>query len=237
MACTDCKQSIFDDEPSKIPAPLCADNCPEDVNCNGEVLASACVYVNVALPCVDTTVNEDLTTVLQALDAKVCESNSGNCYVKIDADDCCGYLESKLTAGDGITITKDVVGRDCKDLTIALDCPIWNTVTLNSKWANYGGVHQPLEYSSVVGCVVKLRGSVKNTSYATSTRVLFTLPANHRPLKQRTFGAFGVSTNLGTTPAIGYFTIYTNGNVEFNFITGTVAAINILPVELTFETN
>jgi len=239
MACTDCKQSIFDDTPSQIPAPLCVDGCPEDVNCGDLAIASKCVYVNVALPCSETVVNQDLTTVLQTMDAKICTSTESNCLLKVDTDDqCCGTLNGKLAVGEGLTKTVTTDRNFCKTLTLNLDCPTWNTAVLNQKWANLGGVHQPLEYSSVVGCVVKIRGTLKNTLYSTSATTIFTLPANHRPLKQRTVGGYAMPTTASNTPKFGFFTIKTTGEVQFTFydLTNNVS-IGLLPVELTFETN
>lgn len=238
--CTDCKSSILNSSTSTIPTPVCQEDCGENVDCNGEVIASDCVYVNVPLTCLETSTGDKLTTVLQTIDAALCNTVEASCQVKINAEDCCDYLGNKIIEGNGISVDEVSYGsRGCKALQISLDCPTWNSATLASKWANYGGVHQTLEYSSVVGCIVKIRGTVKSSgAYNTSTTTIFTLPANHRPSKQRTFGGYAMPTGNTNTPKFGFFTIKTTGEVQFTFydLTNNVI-IGLLPVELTFETN
>lgn len=76
MACTDCKQSIYNTESSVIPAPICQGDCPEEVNCNGEVTYTDCVSSNVALPCLELSVGATQTEINQAIDAALCESSN-----------------------------------------------------------------------------------------------------------------------------------------------------------------
>lgn len=238
--CTDCKSSILNSTTSTILTPACQEDCGESVDCNGEVVASDCVYVNVPLTCLETSTGDKLTTVLQTIDAALCNSVEAGCQVKINANDCCDYLGNKVVEGSGVSIAEVSSGsRGCTALQVSLDCPVWNSATLASKWVNFGGVHQTLEYSSVVGCVVKIRGTVKTSgSYSTGATTIFTLPANHRPLKQRTFGAYPVPVNVNTNTHFGYFTIKTTGEVQFTFYDNTASgSILLLPVELTFETN
>jgi len=80
MACTDCKQSIYNTESSVIPAPLCQGDCPEEVNCNGEVTYTDCVSSNVALPCLELSVGATQTEINQAIDAALCSSSNSSCY-------------------------------------------------------------------------------------------------------------------------------------------------------------
>ena len=239
MACTDCKQSIFDDGSSKIPAPVCVDNCPEDVNCNGVTLASACVYVNVALNCAETSVNQDLTTVLQALDAKACQNTTDSCLLKVDTDDqCCGTLNGKLAVGTGLTKTVTTDRNFCKTLTLNLDCPDWKPVTYNSssKVRNNSWGYQNVEYSTVVGCKVKIRGVAKVTSYIYPndyTTYVFQLPVNHRPLAKRLFGGFITQDGANYRPYS--IVVDTDGKIYINIsASGTYDKI---PFEITFETN
>lgn len=237
MACTDCKQSIFDDTPSQIPAPLCVDGCPEDVNCGDLAIASKCVYVNVALPCSETVVNQDLTTALQALDAKVCTITDAACQVKIDANDCCGYLEDKLTAGSGITITKGDVGRDCNDLTIALDCPTWDSASLVPKFYNIP-TFQTVQYRKS-GCSVRITGAVLNGTYSAIAPKIFTLPAGYIPATKKVFNAFAFISGAQKVMH-GLITIETTGDVKFTALDAPATLnvdIKVLPLEITFETN
>lgn len=84
MACTDCKQSIYNTESSIIPAPLCQGDCPEEVNCNGEVTYTDCVSSNVALPCLELSVGATQTEINQTVAAALCENpNTCNTWTEL----------------------------------------------------------------------------------------------------------------------------------------------------------
>jgi len=73
MACTDCKQSIYNTESSVIPAPLCQGDCPEEVNCNGEVTYTDCVASTVNLRCINKSIGATQTEINQAFDDALCD--------------------------------------------------------------------------------------------------------------------------------------------------------------------
>lgn len=97
--CPECKESLLSNQTSNFGDPKCADECPADVNCEGIITSSDCVTVNAALPCIDSSVGDVLTDVLEALDDKVCEAVGGTVKVSVSEPDTCpGYLEDKIIA-------------------------------------------------------------------------------------------------------------------------------------------
>jgi hypothetical protein len=79
MACTDCKQSIYNTQKSTIESPICQGDCPEEVNCNGETTYTDCVVSNVALSCIEKSVGATQTEINQAFDTALCNLGGG-CY-------------------------------------------------------------------------------------------------------------------------------------------------------------
>lgn len=72
--------------------------------------------------------------------------------------------------------------------------PAWNTLTLTSPWANYGGAWQVAQYRKV-GDIVYLRGLIANTTNQLST--LATLPAGYRPTFDNIFMVEYAAPTLG----------------------------------------
>lgn len=126
MPCLDC----LDDSKTLIPAPECQGDCPDDLGCV-DIVNSNCVIVNPALPCVNQTSGVNLSTALQAIDAKLCQnsSNVSTCKVKVSAtDECCDFLNPKIGVGNGLT--KSIVrNNNCEVLTISH--PTWSDVNFN----------------------------------------------------------------------------------------------------------
>lgn len=154
--CKDCAQPIYNTQKSSVSNPACQGDCPEEVYCNGEFVYTDCVKVNVALSCIDSAVNATLTSVLQAIDSKLCQINESNCTVKVSAtDQCCSYLQTKLVAGAGITITKNSDRQACETLTIASNPAtlVWNDLPLSTNFvtpsATIIGSWQKPQYSNV----------------------------------------------------------------------------------------
>lgn len=79
MACTDCKESIYNTQESTILTPSCQGDCPEEVNCDGEVTYTDCVASTVALPCISKSVGATQTEINQAFDTAFCNLGNG-CY-------------------------------------------------------------------------------------------------------------------------------------------------------------
>lgn len=224
--CKDCKQSIFNNQDSSIPEPLCQGDCPEDVNCNGEVTYSDCVTVNAALDCFDTEVGDSLTSVLQAANEKCKQGgSSSNCKVKVSSNDtCCAYLETKITSSDLDISIPD--GTSCKALVISEKCRTWIDVrptdslsgSFQNGWTNAdpSGLNvQICQHSSIKGCTVKLRGSVVKQSWAGGIPLeIFTLPVGKRPPVIRWF--HGSMDTSGYGLQIATFLINPNGAVTIS---------------------
>lgn len=235
--CKDCVKQIFNGETSDIGLPQCNDNCGSETNCEGIQTFTDCINVNPALSCADTEANATLSDVLIALDEKICETQTSNCSVKVSSDDtCCSTLESKITVSTGLTKSTTNPGG-CEALNIAISCPQWNNLTPNAstKWSNKGAGFQTLQYSTVVGCVVKVRGVVKNGSYTNLYNLVATLPVGHRPLLKRVFGGYTYFDTTTSTYKAGGITIDTDGSIYVS-ISGS-GSYQTVPIELTFETN
>jgi hypothetical protein len=128
MPCLDC----LNDEKTLIAQPNCGSNCPEYVGCDDDLNAN-CVTVTPALPCIGTAANTPLTEVLQATDAKLCQSTSNlnACKVKVSAnDECCDYLGNKISVTNGLVKTILRQENNCETVNIAH--PTWNTVEITS---------------------------------------------------------------------------------------------------------
>lgn len=126
MTCLDC----LSDEKTLIPAPICQDECDNTPQCEDELDAN-CITVTPALPCINTAANTALTIILQAIDAKLCQSvsNLNSCKVKVSAiDNCCDYLGAKINVGSGLT-KGNSFNEGCEKLII--NHPTWNSVNFN----------------------------------------------------------------------------------------------------------
>jgi len=236
--CTDCKSSILNSSTSTIPTPACQEDCGESVDCNGEVIASDCVYVNVPLTCLETSTGDKLTTVLQTIDAALCNTVEASCQVKINAEDCCDYLGNKIIEGNGISIDEVSYGsRGCKALQISLDCPTWNNASLVPKFYNIP-TFQTVQYRKS-GCSVRITGAVLNSTYSVLAPKIFTLPAGYIPSTKKVFNAFAYISGAQKVMH-GLITIETTGDVKFTALDAPaipILDIKVLPLEITFETN
>lgn len=127
MTCLDC----LSDEKTLIPAPICQDECDNTPQCEDELDAN-CITVTPALPCINTAANTALTIILQAIDAKLCQSvsNLNTCKVRVSAtDECCDFLNTKVSVSNGLT--KSIVkSGNCETLTISH--PTWNSLNFTA---------------------------------------------------------------------------------------------------------
>lgn len=234
--CKDCIQPIYNTQKSNISNPECQSDCPQEVYCNGEFVYSDCLKVNVALSCIESSTNATLTSVLQLIDTKLCQVNESNCNVKVSStDECCGYLQSKLVAGAGITITKNTDGDNCETLTIASNPAtlVWNNLQLTSNFTNLPstilGDFQPPQYSNVDALGrIWFRGSftcrvgysLSNSSSNIANLISSGLPVGFRPQRIRILNS-GRPTNVASPPLDILFTpsgmIYVNNNSSAPF--------------------
>lgn len=152
MSCKtgNCKESIFQNQSSVISTPQCQDNCPEQINCNGEIVSSDCVKINANLDCLGIVVNDSLTDTLQSINDKVCDIESG-CKVKVSANDaCCEYLGSKITSTSGsisiTTLTANPSNCQTLDLNISPASTVWNNLNLTNNFSTISGWQIP-QYS------------------------------------------------------------------------------------------
>lgn len=233
--CTDCRDSILNNQTSTIGQPSCNDNCSEDISCEGIGTYSNCVEVNVALDCSETNVGDNLSTVLQAIDTKLCQSTQNNCTVKVSAEDCgCGYLENKISAGVGITITKITQSpSNCQTLQINTNPAtlVWNNITLPSTFTTISGFQIPQYSNKDELGRVWFRGSFTisggNSMTAGSIVNLTTvLPVGSRPLFNRVcsggyYKPKNTSASIDISPS---YVIFLN--------TGVIAVKNIQGVEI-----
>lgn len=115
MACVDCKDNIINKTPSLIGEPKCGSDCPPETTCDGGYIASTCVYYSGNnLACTGINYGDTLSEVIQQLDSKY--------GVRVtDNDNCCGSLNDKVVAGEGIT--KEIVIVDgCEKLQLTANC-------------------------------------------------------------------------------------------------------------------
>jgi hypothetical protein len=115
MACVDCKDNIINKTPSLIGEPKCGSDCPPETTCDEGYIASTCVYYSGNnLACTEINYGDTLSEVIQQLDSKY--------GVRVtDNDNCCGFLNDKVVAGEGIT--KEIVIVDgCEKLQLTANC-------------------------------------------------------------------------------------------------------------------
>lgn len=205
MACTDCKDSIISQTPSLIPGTKCNGDCPEEITCL-DIIGSNCVFYSGAnLTCSEINYGDTITEAIVKINAKLCEQDS--CGVKVTSTDpCCGFLESKIVAGVGISIIKQTANPSgCERLLISTDpgSLTWTNINLPVQLTNLAvSGYQIPQYSNkdALGRVW-FRGSFTfNTQLPSGNTINLstTLPANSRPL----------ATRLSTG---GYFKTIING--------------------------
>lgn len=217
--CVDCRKSIFNTQTTTIAVPECQDDCPEDVNCDGEVTYSDCINVNVALSCSETAVGASLTTVLQSIDTKICNNQESTCTVSVSSDDtCCGYLQDKITVGTGLTKTITNEGA-CEKVNISVNpgTIVWNNLPLSANFATITGYQIP-QYSEpdALGRVwfrgVFTYGVGNIPAGGAISLISAALTAAYRPLYIRTYFS-GKSSVSGTgTPQLIF---NPNGTITF----------------------
>lgn len=207
MSCTNCKDSILSQTPSNIGTTKCNGDCPEAITCV-DILPSNCVFYSGSdLSCSGIIFGETITSAITKIDAKLCDTQQDSCLLKISRNDpCCGYLQTKLLASSGITLT---VGNEggCETLTIGTNPPtmVWNNISLPIQFQTIVG-YQPPQYSNKDNLGrVWFRGSftvapgVVITPIAPAPIYLSTtLPANSKPQYKRVFYN-GRGGALGTT--------------------------------------
>lgn len=195
MTCKDgCKDSILNGQKSVIGEPICHDNCGSETDCEGIQTYSDCVGVNPALSCIDTSANTSLSDVLVAIDTKLCETQDSNCQVKVSSTDvCCGFLQEKLTAGTGISITKQTASPSgCESLLISTNpgTLVWNNLILPAPLTTIAGYQIPQYSDKDALGRVWFRGSFTFSSAFAKGAIInlsTVIPANSRPLYIRTF--------------------------------------------------
>jgi len=239
MSCKNggCKEPIFQNQRSVIGKPECTDDCPEDINCNGEIVSSDCVTVNADLSCIDTEVGAVLTDVLVAINTKICDNLTSTCTASVSAgDNCCGYLSDKITGGDGIQVNV-IDNAGCQTLVISETCWTWTNVApqagglgqFQNGWRNangntvfaYATATQVAGFSNIKECTVKLRGTVyKSITTQCSNIGIFQLPVGKRPEADRIFSVNLFAALLGdcvySFPAI--IKVDTNGLVSLSAV-------------------
>lgn len=243
--CKDCKQSIFNNQDSSIPEPLCQGDCPEDVNCNGEVTYSDCVSVNAALDCFDTEVGDSLTSVLQAANEKCKQGgSSSNCKVKVSSDDtCCGYLDTKITSSDLDISIPD--GTSCKALVISEKCRTWTDVrptdglpgSFIGNWGNFTPFSAQVAGYSLKNCEVKLRGTVFINNYNPGANIIYVLPVGSRPQYLRVFSVNLANSLNGQPMESGFIYIAPSGEVALTYTQLSSGTTVVSFDGLSFETN
>lgn len=225
--CTDCRDSILNRQKSKIANPICNNDCPTETDCQGKQTYTDCVGVNSTLPCVGTTTSDNLTAVLEAIDEKICDVAESNCTVKTTADDCgCGYLEDKLVAGVGITLTTLTANpSNCQTIEISTNpgSLVWNNIPLTANFSTIVGYQIP-QYSDpdALGRVW-FRGSftfLTNISFGGILNLNSSaLPLNSRPQFVRTFFNGKGGGNGTLSPQI---LILSNGSIQVKNTTNAV---------------
>ena len=225
--CNPCNKSILSQTESAIGKTQCTQPCPPEITCV-DIIPSNCVFYSgptLSCPSGSTSVNYGvtITEALNTMYQLICQNSTSN-TVQITANDTCyGYLASKITS-TSLDITISNPGA-CEKLNIEEGCRTWYNVSTNfsfnggsfmssSKWKNYSTRDinfQVAGYSSVKGCSVRLRGTVFNDSYTNSDKIIFTLPANFRPLKTVRF-----SVNVQTPSAPQVSLIFSAAYLEIN---------------------
>lgn len=249
MPCLDC----LSDEKTLIPAPICQDECDNTPQCEDELDAN-CITVTPALPCIDTEANTALTIILQAIDAKLCQSvsNLNSCKVKTSANDsCCDYLGNKISVSGGL-IKTTVSSNNCETLNIAHPDWNYNDLLITDGRFTKGGDSPYLTLPAPqVGAYyntntltfdheVKLKGvivlaqnqlTVGSPSFFTSTVIGNVNNVLKRPATDKFFSGNIIA---GQDVYSYNITIRTNGNIELSIVSN-ISASNRIPVIISFD--
>lgn len=242
--CKDCKQSIYNTQESGIATPKCQGDCPEDINCNGNLVSSDCVTVNAELSCFDTEVGDTLTSVLQAANEKCGQSNNSTCTLKISSNDtCCGFLEKKLLSSDFTFSVQNEGG--CESLLLSDKCRTWTDVRTTDglpgsfigNWGNFTPFNAQVAGYSLKNCEVKLRGTVFINNYNPGANIIYVLPVGSRPQHLRVFSV-NLSNSLNGQPMeSGFIYIAPSGEVALTYTQLSSGTTVVSFDGLSFETN
>lgn len=219
MACIDC----LDDSKTIIPTPDCGDGCNEDLNCI-DVWNSSCIISNPNLTCLNLTSGVTLSVVLQAIDAKLCQSvsNLNSCKVRVSAnDECCDFLGNKISVTNGLS--KSILRQENNCETVNIAHPTWNSVNITQFFNNFtageNGLNLPKASSYYTGTQrvheVKLSGVIQRVpglSFNTNLVKVATLPIGFPAPQQDYYHSF---TYLSPSGNISAYTVVIYGNVGF----------------------
>ena len=203
--CLGCKETILDREKSIIGSPICAECNETEVVCTGKTTYTECVTSNTSLPCIDTAIGATQTQINQAFDTKLCQISTGNCTVSVSADDdCCGYLEDKLTDGVGTTVTKPSA-RICETLQIDINPYVYTNLSLTSPWLNASGFffgNTNLAVGTNGTDVIRLKGQIKyGVGLPSGTpKQIGILPVGFRPTETKYYTTSAFPSMSGAIP-------------------------------------
>lgn len=247
MSC--CGDDIVKNQKSKLGEPECSNDCESNnVFCENIINSNCVQYTGATKTCLNIKPGNTLNQILDALEVKCLESSDANstCLVKIsEEDDCCGFLDDKITTGSDIVKTIDGnEGRTCQTLNLNLKQDSW---TNNFEGIQFSGFLSGFEmgvpnaqYTKSINNSVKLRGTLKkiNNNNNNTYVNLLVLPPGYRPGRTIyfSFTSIGVN-NLGNyaNTTVYTFRISTNGNIDVVFQTqGTISALAPSFISLDF---
>lgn len=224
--CPTCNSSIISQTPSKIGSTECNSDCPQEMTCQDGIYASNCIFYSGSnLACSGINFGDSLSLAFSKFDALLCQS--AGCKVKVSGTDaCCDYLETKVTAGTGVTVTK-TTSSGCEKLVISTNPAtlVWNSLTMPSSLTTKTGYQTPQFSNKDELGRVWFRGSFTFvTALPIGSLVNFTtqLPANSKPVLSRVFLNGRVSSNGSTPPEV----VVQNTGVIYVKNTGNMIADN-----------
>ena len=232
--CPTCKESILSQTPSLIGKTQCTSNCPEDITCV-DIIPSNCVFYSgatLSCPSGSTSVvyGDTVTVALNKMYQLICQNSTSN-TVQVTANDTCyGYLFNKITS-TSLDITVSNPGA-CEKLKIEEKCRTWTAANLLNGFVNFPS-GQPVEYSSIKACSVKLRGRFYRTTVTAGTHLIFKLPLNKAPLYPRFFSVLTTSSVLPT--GLAFVTVATNGDVSLNYFPLAAGSVIVSLDGIEFE--
>lgn len=178
---------------------------------------------------------EEYDTIIEDFYEKICELLSNDCLVQTSAtDDCCDYLQAKITAADQtITIEKLTdgdTGCEVLDLSVTPEVLDWTSLTPEGVFSVTVG----LQYSKDSLGNVYLRGEISGDPSMGNNTVAI-LPSGFRPtVFYHQFPAI-LALVSDNTIHVGMITINTSGTVVFYCDTNLAAGL--IPLNYTFNIN
>jgi len=120
----------------------------------------------------------------------IVESPCTGCTTQVDGG--CVFYKSTTTPCLGIKFgdTYDSIVKkiDLAICTSTQNCNTWTNITkFINGWTSLGVPFQTAQYSNKVGCTVKLRGTLRNESFPSSSLDIAALPVGSRPAAWRLF--------------------------------------------------